>query len=386
MLRIPRGSTLHAAPFLPVLLLTCGMVWASSATEPVHGPRLGLMLEPSNAVGLTRVDDGDVRPPVRVEARWDRVERFAGAYDWTEVGPAIESLNGAGYQVVLALVGSNPLYLADGAAPSPLVEGSMEAWTGFLRGAVRNFADRVSVFEIGDNRARSTDRDADIQALVIKQSALAVRAEAGRRPVRVAQGAVRSDDLDWQVKLWERDVAAYVDILPVAVTATEDPRSLEPDIEAFFRERLLHPPASALWVYPTGGVGWDGASAAVAALNAGASVALFAHGLLASYEGVLAARIGVGLLASGTSVAAMGVVGSQTPTKRRGSAMGAMFSSRAMALSLGAISGGSISALIGIRGLFLAGGVLIALASLCGFLRRAFPEGVRLAGGGGSDD
>jgi hypothetical protein len=44
--------------------------------------------------------------------------------------------------------------------------------------------------------------------------------------------------------------------------------------------------------------------------------------------------------------------------------MGAMFSARAFAVSLGSLTGGALAALLGMRGLFVAAGGLIALSLL----------------------
>ena len=60
----------------------------------------------------------------------------------------------------------------------------------------------------------------DAVLVVLKQAALAVRAEAGAHgeEVRIAQGALPVGSVVWQRSLWRRDVAAYIDVLPLSST------------------------------------------------------------------------------------------------------------------------------------------------------------------------
>jgi hypothetical protein len=270
---------------LVALALACVAGVGASAerlaeTPGGEGPRLGFLLDPARAVELPRVAEGaaGAAPIVRVEARWDLIERVPGAYDWTAIAPAVEALDRAGYRTALALTGSHPHYLPGGGLPSPLVGRSLEAWLEFVRSAARTLAGRVEVFELGETRPGASDDDADVRALVLKQSALAVRAEAGSRGAvaRVAQAALPVGSLDWQRSLWRRDLAAYIDVLPLVVEATDDLAAPASAIREVFEEALKHPPAPALWVYVSGGSGWEPPALAVAALTFGASAALFA--------------------------------------------------------------------------------------------------------------
>lgn len=95
---------------------------------------------------------------------------------------------------------------------------------------------------------------------------------------------------------------------------------------------------------------------------------LLAHGLGHSYPGLFWLRVVLGLMATGANAAAFGLAATETGSERRGGAMGAVFSARTMAMSCGAISGGAVAGWLGIRGLFVASGllVLVVLAILAG--------------------
>jgi DHA1 family multidrug resistance protein-like MFS transporter len=88
------------------------------------------------------------------------------------------------------------------------------------------------------------------------------------------------------------------------------------------------------------------------------------HALAPSYVWLLLARIAFGVSSPGASAGAFGIAATDTPAERRGSAMGAVFSARALAASLGALAGGALVPVLGIRGLFACSGAGIALALL----------------------
>jgi hypothetical protein len=251
----------------------------SAASDPAEIPRLGYLLDPLQVTELPRVDDDltPVAPVVRIEARWETVEPVEGAYDWTALAPVVDALERAGYRIVLALTDSHPRYLPDGGAPSPFAGDSLEAWLGFVRGAARTFGGRVDVFELGRGPVSADDEGADIAALVLKQATLAVRAELGARgaEARIAQGALDPDALEAQRAWWRRDLAAYIDILPVWVEAPGDLQDHASRVRAVFEASLAHPPAPTIWAYVRGGSGWEASGLAVAALTSGASTALF---------------------------------------------------------------------------------------------------------------
>jgi hypothetical protein len=277
MLRTPRMQ-------LVALALACAAGAGATAEQPVeltprNGPLLGFLLDPDQAIEPPPVPgEAESRAPiVRLETRWADIEHFPGTYDWTAIAPAVDALHGTGFRTVLALTGSHPHYLPDGGPPSPLMGRSLEAWLEFVRSATRTFAGRVAVFELGGTPPDGSDDDANVQALVLKQSALMVRAEAGGRgaEVLIAQGALSVGALDWQRELWEREVAAYVDILPLIIDVADDLDGGASRVRTVFEESLKYPPASTLWAYVRGGSGWDAPGLAVAALTSGASAALF---------------------------------------------------------------------------------------------------------------
>jgi len=78
---------------------------------------------------------------------------------------------------------------------------------------------------------------------------------------------------------------------------------------------------------------------------------------------LLAGRIVLGLFSSGLAPAAFGLVSDVIPREEQGAANGAVFSARAFALGFSSWIGGWLASLLGLRGLFFAGGVgLILLA------------------------
>lgn len=87
--------------------------------------------------------------------------------------------------------------------------------------------------------------------------------------------------------------------------------------------------------------------------------ALVLHALAPGYEVLLVARVMLGLAAAGSGPLAFGVAAAATSVDRRGGAFGVVFSARALAGALSAMAGGWISAWIGVRGLFLAGAVVV---------------------------
>lgn len=228
----------------------------------------------------------DARPPiVWIRALWQEVEREPGSYDWSALEPAVSALAASRYRIALCLSGTNPLYIADGGPPSSANLRGLEAWLAFLREAVRRFGDRVATFQIWEVTPADggeTDLDAAGRAFVLKQSALAIRAQARELAlaVQVAQAAVPLGSLDHQRKLWSQDIAPYIDVLPILVDRDEQPEALESKLEPFLSEILLHPPAPAVWAFvqgPARGPDWPAEALAASALGAGASAALLSY-------------------------------------------------------------------------------------------------------------
>ncbi len=250
----------------------------------LEGPTLGWVAAAGDVDAVARAIDGATagRVVARVEARWDEVETAPGAYDWSAVRRTAEAYRVAGAVVVLALVGSHPDHVPGGGWPSPFVEGSVEAWTRFARGAVRAMQGEALVFEVAPGDP--VDVDPEVTAYVLKNTAIALRAEAREQGVRVlvAQAAVPADRLDLQRALWSFEVAPYVDVLPVRFASGDDPARLV----AFREAALEHPPAPAPWVVVEGD---DAPALALTALAEGASTALLA---LEGDDDRRAARVG----------------------------------------------------------------------------------------------
>ena len=100
------------------------------------------------------------------------------------------------------------------------------------------------------------------------------------------------------------------------------------------------------------------------------ALALALHATAGVYWGLFLARIGVGLSAPGANTAAFGVAATETRGDRRGGAFGAVFSARALAVSLGAVSGGLLASILGMRGLFLSAGLAVGCLLALRELRR----------------
>jgi hypothetical protein len=244
------------------------LVARAEAPAPRAGPSLGLVLrgEPPGAVLERPADEGGGAPVIRLTVSWSDVERTPGLFDWSGIEGAISALSQAGHPIALCLTHT-----------SPLGDGSLDGWLGFVRGAVRTFAGKVAVYEVWDRPAASYDPA--LYAFVVKQSALVARAEAVAlgHAIAVAQGAIEPSELEWQERVWALDTAAYLDILPTRVPVGEGAAELEHAITAVYAALLRHPPAPRLWAYVERRGGTPGAAAlgaAVRALAAGAAVAV----------------------------------------------------------------------------------------------------------------
>ncbi len=97
-----------------------------------------------------------------------------------------------------------------------------------------------------------------------------------------------------------------------------------------------------------------------------AAAGLFVHGVAPSYAWLHPGRVLLGIAIAGIGPAAFGIAAVETAVERRGGAMGAVFSARALGVGLAAPVGGVLAAAIGIRALFLieAGAVALVLVAL----------------------
>jgi len=119
-----------------------------------------------------------------------------------------------------------------------------------------------------------------------------------------------------------------------------------------------------LWGRLGDGLGHRRALAAAAALTAACFIASAA---VTTYAWLFAARVALGFAGPGANATAFGLAATETGDERRGGAFAAVFSARAFAVSIGAISGGMLCTLLTLRGLFLFAGLAVAL--LLGVLR-----------------
>jgi hypothetical protein len=250
---------------------------APDAETSARALRLGLLAS-TDAAGMIADAgrDREAATTVRLTARWGDVESVRGRYDWSRVEQAVDTLVGAGHRVTLCLTGSNSHYLPAGELPSPVAGDSIGAWVLWARSAVRRFAGRVEMFQVWDGPdgapgAEGAAFDPGVYAFLLKQAALAIRAEAEAvgEAVQVAQGAVGVGSLEWQRQVWAADSSAYIDVLPVRLR----PRDT---LTLFYAEAIAHPPAPQVWAYvepdPRDGA-YTGLGTAVRALTEGASLA-----------------------------------------------------------------------------------------------------------------
>lgn len=82
------------------------------------------------------------------------------------------------------------------------------------------------------------------------------------------------------------------------------------------------------------------------------------------YAFLLVGRLAMGVAMAGTGPLAFGLAAGEISAQRRGGAFGVVFSARTLAVAVGGISGGALSAVIGVRGLMLASGLLLLSAVL----------------------
>lgn len=98
-------------------------------------------------------------------------------------------------------------------------------------------------------------------------------------------------------------------------------------------------------------------------------VAMLLHAVTVNIAMLFVLRVLLAAAMAGSSPLAYGLAAQEVPVERRGGAMGAVFSSRTLAVSISAMLGGFATQYIGIRGLFLVGG-LVLLAALWRLQRR----------------
>jgi MFS transporter, DHA1 family, multidrug resistance protein len=99
------------------------------------------------------------------------------------------------------------------------------------------------------------------------------------------------------------------------------------------------------------------------------AAALVLHALVPSFAWLFGVRLAFGLASPGASASAFGLAAVESSDEQRGAAMGAVFSARCFALSAGSFLAGSLTAALGIRGLFAVAGAAIGLGLLTGRAR-----------------
>lgn len=246
-----RSSAIFLVALLSVPTLASSGEEATGSKRTTAGPVLGISVPPErSALPSLPARTAAARVPVRLVARWSDVETERGVYDWSGLESDVARIVQAGAEPVVCLTGSNPLFVEGGRPPSPAEGESVQGWLGFVRSAVRAFSDRVSLFEIWDRPAAGESRfDPAVYAFLLKNSAVAMKAEAraSGTAIRIAAGAVAPTELEWQKRVWQGDVSAYVEVLPVRLSGSAPPGSAAAGLAAVFSEAVNHPPTPALW-------------------------------------------------------------------------------------------------------------------------------------------
>jgi len=139
-------------------------------------------------------------------------------------------------------VGVMPESCVADAAALPATGEALGAWLGFARSAVRSLAGGPLLVEVWDGED-AVRRDPVLYAFLLKQTALALRAEADAAQARivVAQAVVPAHGREWQDGLWAAGAAPYVDALPFSLDA-----GLAPEAQA----ARLREMTAALWTRP----------------------------------------------------------------------------------------------------------------------------------------
>jgi hypothetical protein len=262
-MRPPRFALAIVGLLAPALWAPLGLRAEEGA---VPGLSLGLELDTSDLPAETPQD-------VRLAVDWAAIETAPGVFDWSSLEQKLGDLRVRGARVTLALRGDNPLH-PPGDRKGEAPDGEwLAAWTAFARSAVKSFGGAIATLELDERPDR--DWSPEVYAFVLKSSALAARAEAKAAgvPMRVAQGAIGADSIDWERALLDRDAAAYIDILPVAIEAGADPGAT---VAALRDAVVLHPPAPEIRVQASPGeptAPWSSLATAVRALQGGAASA-----------------------------------------------------------------------------------------------------------------
>ncbi|HXV75192.1 MAG TPA: hypothetical protein VD788_02665, partial [Candidatus Polarisedimenticolaceae bacterium] len=281
-MRTPPARRLRPIAALSVTLCAAlGMVFAPTAADEPDAPpawmALGISLDSADAVP-DGIGDDLAGFRVRLVVDWNRIERPVGVYDWSRVADRVDAVLARGAEVVLCLTGSHLDHVAGGVFPDPADVGAIDAWLAFVRAAVTRFAGRIEAIEVWDASTGSAI-DPEDYAYVLKTTALAARAEASARgaTIRIAQLAVSAAEIEWQRRLWQRDVAAYIDILPLDVRTEGLDRGIDSRLATMMAENLRHPPAAEVWAHVGAGIGfgpWLPVTDALRALAAGVPVAI----------------------------------------------------------------------------------------------------------------
>lgn len=101
---------------------------------------------------------------------------------------------------------------------------------------------------------------------------------------------------------------------------------------------------------------------------------LVSHALAMTYVALFVLRLAHGATSAGANVSAFGVATMESSSEERGRAISAVFSARALAWAFGSASGGLLASVLGMKGLFIAVGMLVFVSLF--WLRPLSQQGV----------
>jgi len=147
------------------------------------------------------------------------------------------------------------------------------------------------------------------------------------------------------LELHVRDLAKWFDGFPTSTSAL------------FSAMAIANLAATPWW----GAVGdRRGAYRALVGCAIGCVFALTAQAAATHYESLLLGRILFGAAIAGSGPLAFGVAAQESSLAQRGGAMGLVFGARCWAIALSSMVGGAASAVVGVRGVFLANALILA--------------------------
>ncbi|PYQ14536.1 MAG: hypothetical protein DMH00_01380 [Acidobacteria bacterium] len=183
---------------------------------------------------------------VRLLFSWRALETERGTIRFEELESEVTRFRDAGFEVILVPRGGNELY-GSSRLPAPGEAEPLAAWRIFLRRLAERFKGRVRFYEIGDAMdapdALPEGAGAREYAFLLKNAAVELR---GADPdVLIVTGSVAARALDFLEKVFQEDVAAYIDAVALRGEAGIDPGDTADRAVSLV---LQHDPSASVWI------------------------------------------------------------------------------------------------------------------------------------------